>query len=83
MYSAPDWETISHILTFSSSVRRHVSMMTFSSFPPQLAFTALISESSSSHFLSFTQPMLMTMSISSAPFFTASSVSKHFTAVVA
>ena len=82
MKSAPEAETISHILIFSSSVSRQVSMMTFSSLPPQAAFTALISASSSSHFLSFTQPMLMTMSISSAPFFTASSVSKHFTAVV-
>ena len=57
-------------------------MMTFSSFPPQAAFTALISSRTLSYSLSFTQPMLMTMSISEAPFFTASSVSKHLVAVV-
>ena len=57
-------------------------MMTFSSLPLQASFTALISASRSSHFLSFTQPMLMTMSTSSAPFSTASAAMKHLAAVV-
>mgnify|MGYP002508176385 CR=1 FL=1 len=41
IYSAPELETISHILIFSSSVRRHVSMMTFSSLPPHVDHTLL------------------------------------------
>ena len=57
-------------------------MMTFSSLPWQASFMALISESSSSHFRSFTQPRLMTMSTSSAPLLTASAAMKHLAAVV-
>ena len=37
----------------------------------------MISESKSSHFRSFTQPRLMTMSTSSAPLFTASAAMKQ------
>ena len=44
--------------------------------------TALISASRSSHFRSFTQPRLMTMSTSSAPLSTASEAMKHLAAVV-
>ena len=48
IYSAPEAETIWHILIFSSSVSRHVSMMTFRSLPRHAALTALISSSRSS-----------------------------------
>ena len=82
MKSAPEFDTISHSLIFSSSVSKHVSMMTFRSLPWHAALTALISSNSASHFLSLTQPMLMTMSTSSAPFSTASDASKHFAFVV-
>ncbi len=82
IYSAPEAETISHSLIFSSSVSRHVSIITLSRRPRQASFTALISWRRSSHLRSFTQPMLMTMSISSAPLSTASPASKHLAAVV-
>ena len=49
----------------------------------QAAFTALISSRTPSQSPALARPRLMTMSISSAPFFTASSASKQFTAVVA
>ena len=57
-------------------------MMTFRSFPLQAALMDLISSRSSSHFRSFTQPMLITMSTSSAPLSTASVAMKHLAAVV-
>ena len=57
-------------------------MMTFRSRPWQWAFTARISSSTRSYRPSFTQPMLMTMSISVAPLFTASVAWKHLEAVV-
>ena len=57
-------------------------MMTFKSFPLQAAFTAAISSVILSHRPSFAQPMLMTMSTSSAPFATASEAMKHLAAVV-
>ena len=57
-------------------------MMTFRSFPLQAAFTAAISSVIFSHRPSFAQPMLMTMSTSSAPFATASEAMKHLAAVV-
>ena len=71
-----------HRAIFSSSVSRQVSMMTFKSFPLQAAFTAAISSVIFSHRPSFAQPMLMTMSTSSAPFATASEAMKHLAAVV-
>ena len=82
IYSAPLAETISQSLIFSSSVSRQHSMMTLRSFPPHAALMRTISSSSMSQHLSFTMPRLMTISISSAPFFTASSVSKTLAAVV-
>ena len=82
MKSASDWETMSHMRIFSSSVSRQVSMMTLSGWPAQAALIALISASTSSSRPSLSMPMLMTMSTSSAPFFTASAASKTFTAVV-
>ena len=82
IYSAPEAVTSSHILIFSASVSRQVSTMTFRIRPWQLSLMALISSSRASHFWSFTQPMLMTISISSAPLRMASSVSKTLTAVV-
>ena len=48
----------------------------------QAAFTAAISSVIFSHRPSFAQPMLMTMSTSSAPFATASEAMKHLVAVV-
>ena len=63
MKSAPEFDTISHSLIFSSSVSRHVSMITFRIFPWHAALTALISSNSASHFLSLTQSMLMMESI--------------------
>ena len=57
-------------------------MMTFSSLPSQASFRQLISRSTSSYLPSFTQPMLTTMSSSSAPFFTASRISKTLHSVV-
>ena len=57
-------------------------MMTFRGRPRQAAFTPAISSASSFHFRSLTQPMLITMSISLAPFSTASLVSKILAAMV-
>ena len=57
-------------------------MMTFRSLPPQAAFTSRISARIASHFRSFTQPRLMTMSTSPAPPATASAAMKHLAAVV-
>ena len=57
-------------------------MMTLRIFPWQAFFTAAISRVMSSHLPSFAQPIWMTMSTSSAPFFTASSAIKHLAAVV-
>src|SRR5690606_15226782 len=82
MKSAPASVTTSHMRTFSSSVSRHVSMMTFTQRLQQAAFTARISASTWSYSPALTRPMLMTMSISSAPLAMASSVSKTLTAVV-
>ena len=82
MKSAPLSDTIRHSRIFSSSVSRQVSMITFSTSPPQAAFTALISESRSSQRPSLAQPMLITMSISFAPLATASLASNTLTAVV-
>ena len=55
----------------------------YSTRPGQAARTWRISSRTASSRPSLTQPMLRTMSSSSAPFLTASSASKHFTAVVA
>ena len=82
MNSAPAFVTISHILIFSSSVRRHVSMMTFKIFPSHASWIWRISSSTSSYFLSFKKPILITISISDAPFTIASFVSNTFVAVV-
>ena len=82
MNSAPALVTISHILIFSSSVRRHVSMITFKILPLHASWICLISSSTSSYLPSFKNPMLITISISSAPFAIASFVSKTFVAVV-
>ena len=57
-------------------------MMTFSGRPRQAALMPAISWAMSSHWRSFTMPLLMTMSISLAPFSTASFVSKILAAVV-
>ena len=43
MKSAPASVTSLHMVTFSSSVSRQVSMMTFNTSAPQAAFRALIS----------------------------------------
>ena len=80
--SASERETRSTSSIFSSSVSKQVSTMTFSTLPAHAALTALISERISPYRFSFTHPRLTTISISSAPFFTASDVSKHLTAVV-
>ena len=80
--SAPAWVTIRHISTFSSRVRRQVSMMTFSTRSPQAALTAFTSSSTSGYFLSRSHPRLITMSISAAPFPMASLVSNTLAAVV-
>ena len=82
MKSAPESETHLHRAIFSSSVSRQVSMMTFSSFPLQAFLMAAISLVMSSHFPSLAQPMLMTISTSSAPLSTASEAMKHLAAVV-
>ena len=57
-------------------------MMTFRSFPLQAAFTAAISSVTASQSPALAQPMLMTMSTSSAPLSTASEAMKHLAAVV-
>ncbi|CCY10104.1 putative uncharacterized protein [Clostridium sp. CAG:81] len=57
-------------------------MMTFKMWSPQVSFKALISARTLSYCPILTQPMLITMSISSAPSFNASFVSNTFTAVV-
>ena len=57
-------------------------MMTFRGRPRQAALTPAISWARSFQFRSFTQPRLMTMSISRAPFSTASLVSKILAAIV-
>ena len=59
-----------------------VSMITFKTLPAHAARIALISSKITSYFFSFRSPMLMTMSISSAPFCTASVVSNTFTSFV-
>ena len=80
--SAPAFVTISHIFIFSSSVSRQVSMITFRILPLQAWWIWRISSSISSYFLSFSLPILMTISISEAPFATASCVSNTLVAVV-
>ena len=82
MKSAPASVTISHILIFSSSVNRHVSMITFNILSPHALFNNAISPLILSKCLSLTSPKLMTISISSAPFNIASFVSYSLTAVV-
>ena len=82
MKSASDLETISHMRIFSSSLSRQVSIITLSVCPAQAALIALISASTSSSRPSLSMPMLMTMSTSSAPFFTASAASNTFVSVV-
>ena len=82
MYSAPAFVTISHILIFSSSVSRQVSMITFKIRPLHVSWIRRISSSISSYFPSFKCPILMTISISEAPFAMASFVSKTFAALV-
>ena len=82
MKSASERLTMPHMRIFSSSLSRQVSMITLSGLPAHAAFTALISASTSSSCPSLSMPMLMTMSISSAPFFTASAASNALTAVV-
>ena len=57
-------------------------MMTLRILSPQMAFSARISFSTRSYFPSRSQPMLMTMSISTAPLAMASLVSNSLTAVV-
>ena len=74
--SAPASTTMSHIFSFSSSVSRQVSMMTLSTLSPTAALTAAMSARTSSYCLFFSQPMLMTMSTSAAPFSTAVFASK-------
>ena len=59
MNSAPALVTISHILIFSSSVRRHVSMITFKVFPLHASWIFRISCSMSSYRLSFKNPILI------------------------
>ena len=81
MKSAPASGTMSHILIFSSSVSRQVSMMTFSTLSPTAALTAAMSLRTSSYCLFFSQPMLMTISTSDAPFSTAVLASKALLAV--
>ena len=82
IYSAPDSDTISHIFIFSASVSRQVSIITFKSLPPHAAFICFISSRTSLYLPPLSQPIFMTISISSAPFSTASAVSAHFAAVV-
>ena len=82
MYSAPLSETMRHRRIFSSSVSRQHSMMTFRSLPSVALRTAAISAATWSQAPSLTMERLMTMSISSAPFFTASAASKALAAEV-
>ena len=73
-----------HALTFSSSVSRQVSMMTFTMAPylAAVSTTALISSLTKSKFPLLSAPMFITMSISFAPSLQASSVSKALAEVV-
>ena len=68
--------------TFSSSVNRQVSIITFTSLLPLASTTALISSSTNLRFLDLRAPILITISISSAPLAIASLASKALTAEV-
>ena len=81
MKSAPHSETIVHMRIFSSSVSRQHSIMTLSTLPRHERRTAFISSATSSQQPSLTMERFMTISISSAPFATASAASNAFAAV--
>ncbi|GAT38310.1 deoxyribose-phosphate aldolase [Listeria monocytogenes] len=81
--SVPAFTAISHARTFSSSVNRQVSIITFTNaFPLAASTTARISRSTSSSSLSFSAPILITISTSFAPFWIASFTSNAFTSGV-
>lgn len=80
--SAPHWEMAAHMWTFSSVESRDVSMTTLRVFPGQASRTARISLITSLQQPSLTMAGLTVISISSAPFETASPVSNALTAVV-
>ena len=81
--SAPASLDNSQAITFSSSVKRQVSIITFvNAFPLAASTTAFISFFTYSKFLSFNLPTLITISTSVAPFAIASAVSNALTSVV-
>ena len=82
MKSAPQSETILHRWTFSSSVSRQHSMITFRILPRVASRTARMSLATSTQQPSFTMERLITMSISSAPLRMASAASKALAAEV-
>ncbi|CAG5144500.1 Uncharacterised protein [Streptococcus pneumoniae] len=73
-----NWQTT----TFSWSVRRQASIMTFTNLSPLASTTARISDSTKAKLPDLRAPTLITISISSAPFWIASFVSNAFTAEV-
>ena len=82
MKSAPDSETMRHISSFSASVSRQHSMMTLRTLPSVARRTAAMSSATACQSASLTMARFMTMSISSAPFWTASAASKALAAEV-
>ena len=82
MKSAPASVTILHMRIFSSSVSRQVSMMTLRILPLQAFLMASISLRTFLSLPALSRPILMTISISSAPLAMASVVSNTLTAVV-
>ena len=65
--SAPDCKTISVIFSISSFVKSAVSTITFNVFDPHSSLIALISFKTYSYSLFLNLPILITISISSAP----------------
>ena len=75
---APAASAARHAVIFSSSVKRHVSMMTFTAAPGTASTTVQISSSTAFIFPSLRSPTFITISISDAPPAAAVRASKAF-----